>query len=144
VSPAFLVEHIFPYENSLAYFIQQHEIPALYHNCGFAANHLQVYDQLAHKMWGYLAPAPHGDVVLDDVLERVPNSLILWGHIDQIDFLRKASPVEIEKRVKYICEKMKPRGNYILGTTDYLEINTPRENIEALVEAGHKYGAYDD
>lgn len=143
VSPEFLVEHILPYENRLAEFIQGYGIPALYHNCGFAANHLQIYDQLTHKMWGYLAPAPHGDVVLEEVLDTVPQSLILWGHIDQIDYLRKATPAEIEGRVKYICELMKPRGNYILGTTDYLEIDTPRENIRALVEAGHKYGRFD-
>ncbi len=77
------------------------------------------------------------------MLEKVPESLILWGHIDQIDFLREATPAEIDEQVKFICETMKPRGNYILGTTDYLEINIPKENIHALVEAGHKYGTFD-
>ena len=36
----------------------------------------------------------------------------------------------------------KERGNFILGTSDYLEINTPPENLRAFVEAGHKYGRY--
>ncbi|RKY04031.1 MAG: hypothetical protein DRP56_10615 [Planctomycetota bacterium] len=142
VSPDYLVEHILPYENKLADFAQNQGVLTLYHNCGHAKNHLDVYGQLHHRAWGYLAPAPHGDVVLDDVIKKVPKEMILWGHVDQIDFLRQASPEEIQQRVKYICEKMKPRGNFILGTTDYLEVNTPPENLHALVEAGHKYGRY--
>jgi uroporphyrinogen-III decarboxylase len=144
VSADFLLEHILPYENRLADFFQEKRIPVLYHNCGYAAEHLHIYDQLHHKLWGYLAPPPHGDVHLDDVLEKVPDDLILWGHVDQIDFLRQASPQQITDRVKYICQKMRPRGNYILGTTDYLETETPPENIRAFVEAGHKYGKYDE
>lgn len=142
VSPEFLVEHILPYENKLADFAQTQGVVTLYHNCGFAANHLGIYNQLHHRMWGYLAPKPHGDVVLEDVIRKVPREMILWGHIDQIDFLRQATPRQIEERVKYCCETMKPRGNYILGTTDYLEVNTPPENIRALVDAGLKYGQY--
>ena len=65
VSPDYLVEHILPYENRLVDFIQKQGVLALYHNCGHAKNHLDVYNQLHHKAWGYLAPQPHGDVVLD-------------------------------------------------------------------------------
>lgn len=144
VSPNFLVEHILPYENRLADFIQDQGVACLYHNCGHAAKHLDVYDKLHHKLWGYLAPKPHGDVILEEAIAKVPKEMILWGHVDQIDFLRQATPAQIEERVKYICETIKPRGNYILGTTDYLEINTPPENIRAFVEAGLKYGSYEN
>jgi uroporphyrinogen-III decarboxylase len=143
VSSDFLVEHILPYENRIADFALERGIPSLYHNCGYAANHLDVYDQLHHKLWGYMAPIPHGDTVLEDAIEKLPRDMILWGHVDQIDFLRKSTPSEIRERVKYICETIKPRGNYILGTTDYLEIETPPENIKALVEAGREFGSYD-
>ena len=127
VSPTMLVDEIMPYENELADFIQEKGIPCLYHNCGYAKNHLGVYHKLHHKVWGYLAPKPHGDTVLEEAIEKLPREMILWGHVDQIDFLRKATPAEIDARVKYCCETMKPRGNYILGTTDYLEVGTPEE-----------------
>jgi len=143
VSPSFLVEHVLPYDNRLADMIQKKGNIALYHNCGYAANHLCVYDKLHHRAWGYLAPKPHGDTDLDEAIRILPKNMILWGHVDQIDFLRKATPKEIDQRVKWICEKMKPRGNYILGTTDYLETETPVENIRAFVEAGHKHGRYE-
>lgn len=143
VSPGFLVEHILPYENELADFLQDQGTAALYHNCGYAAHHLGAYNKLKHRLWGYLAPAPHGDVELKDAVAKVPPELILWGHVDQIEFLRQATPAAIDERVKYICEVMKPRGNYILGTTDYLETETPPENIRAFVNAGLRYGSYD-
>ena len=142
VSPAFLVENILPYENRLADVVQKNDAVALYHNCGMAKNHLDVYDQLHYKVWGYVAPPPHGDCILEEVIEKVPKDMILWGHVDQIDFLVEATPEEIDARIKYICETIKPRGNFILGTTDYLSLNTPPENIRAFVDAGRKYGEY--
>ena len=75
-------------------------------------------------------------------MKRLPESTILWGNIDQIEFLRKSSPVEVERRVREVIETVKPRGNFILGTSDYLETNTPYDNIQALVDAGREYGAY--
>ena len=37
---------------------------------------------------------------------------------------------------------MKPGGGYILSTVDYLSEDTPLENVQALVDAGMKYGRY--
>ena len=144
VKADFLVEHILPYENRLADFIQNQGVPCLYHNCGPALVHLDIYDQLHHKIWGYVAPPPYGDTPMSEAVKRVPKDMILWGGIDQIDFLRQATPEQVEQHIKEVIEIVKPRGNYILGTTDYLETNTPYENIEAFVLAGHKYGRYDN
>ena len=144
VGADFWAEHMLPYENRLADYFQDRGVAALFHQCGYAAGHLHVYPRLHHRAWGYLAPAPHGDVVLEEAIAKLPRTMILWGHLDQIDFLRKATPLEVERRVRQILETVKPRGNFILGTTDYLEVNTPPDNIRALVDAAHKYGRYDD
>ena len=144
VSAKMWEEKILPYENRFVDFIQDQGVAGLLHNCGYAAGHLDVYPQLHHRGWGYLAPPPYGDVILEEAVKKLPQSMILWGNVDQIDFLRQASPEEVEERVRQVIETVKPRGNFILGTTDYLEVNTPAENIRAFVEAGHKYGRYED
>ncbi len=142
VSAKFWVENMLPYENVFADYVQSRGAVAQLHNCGYAAGHLDVYPQLHHRAWGYLAPPPHGDTDLEVAIRKLPRDMILWGHVDQIDFLRQATPAQIDERVRHIMELVKPRGNYILGTTDYLEVNTPPENLRAFVEAGVKYGHY--
>ena len=123
-------------------FVQAQGVLGSLHNCGYARRHLDVYPQLHHRGWGYLAPPPHGDVVLEEALEKLPPDMILWGNLDQIDFLRQASPNDVEERVRQVIETVKPRGNFILGTSDYLEVDTPYENLRAFADAGHKYGRY--
>jgi uroporphyrinogen-III decarboxylase len=143
VSPKDWAELFLPYENRLADFVQQRGVLPMMHQCGHAANHLKVYHKLHHKMWGYLAPPPHGDTILAEAVRILPKELILWGGVDQIDFLRQATPREIDARVQEVIQTVKSRGNFILGTTDYLETHTPRENLQAFADAGRKYGAYD-
>jgi uroporphyrinogen-III decarboxylase len=143
VSADFWVKNMLPYENRFVDFIQDQGVVGLFHNCGYAAGHLDVYPQLHHRVWAYMTPPPYGDVILEEAVEKLPQSMILGpANVDQIDFLRQASPEEVEERVRQVIETVKPRGNFILGTSDYLEVNTPYENIRAFVDAGHKYGRY--
>lgn len=142
VSPELYADVFIPYENRLADLVQSQGVHAMLHNCGYAANHLDVYRQLHHRAWGYLTPPPYGDVVIADAVKKLPENMILWGNIDQIDFLRTSSQLEIERTVREVIETVKLRGGFVLGTSDYLETNTPYDNIQALVDAGRKYGAY--
>ena len=142
VSAEQLETFMLPYENRLADFAQKQGVPCLYHNCGYALQHIDIYHKLSHKLWGYVAPPPHGDVPMIEAVKRCPKDMILWGGIDQIDFLRQAKPAEVTEKVRELLALTMPRGNYILGTTDYLETHTPHENLRAMVEAGHKYGQF--
>ena len=142
VSARMWENEILPYENRFVDFVQDQGAAGLLHNCGHAAGHLDIYPQLHHRGWGYLTPPPYGDVFLEEAVEKLPQTMILWGNLDQIDFLRQATPREVDERVRQVIETVKPRGNFLLGTTDYLEVDTPAVNIHALVEAGHRYGRY--
>jgi uroporphyrinogen-III decarboxylase len=142
VSAEMWKERILPYENRFVDFIQDQGTAGLLHNCGPASGHLDAYRKLHHQGWGYLTPPPYGDVILEEAVEKLPQTMILWGNIDQVDFLRQASPEEVDEWVRQVMDTVKSRGNFILGTTDHLEVDTPAENIHALVEAGHRYGRY--
>jgi hypothetical protein len=39
-------------------------------------------------------------------------------------------------------EKVKPRGNWILSTTDFPLDGVPYGNIDAFAEAGREFGVY--
>ena len=68
--------------------------------------------------------------------------MVLIGNIDQVDFMVKASPEEVRSRVKEVLDKVKPRGNFILSSTDWFFDNTPDENLRAFAEAGKEFGVY--
>ena len=84
----------------------------------------------------------HADVIVEEALEVLRPSLTLRGNIDQITFMCQATPREVEEKVRDLLTLVKPRGNWILSTTDFFFDGTPYENIHAFAEAGRKYGQY--
>jgi hypothetical protein len=61
-------------------------------------------------------------------MEGIP----LMGGIDQIEFLRKATPAEVQQRVCQMVRMVAEHGRFILGTSDYVNENTPVENLRAM------------
>jgi uroporphyrinogen decarboxylase len=81
-------------------------------------------------------------VVLDDALRIIRPGMALRGNIDQVEFLRKATPGEVRERVRALMEKVKPRGNWILSTSDFFFDGNSYENIHAFAQAGRDFGRY--
>jgi uroporphyrinogen-III decarboxylase len=142
VGPKIFYKYIFENENRLVKAI--HELGALviYHNCGDAARIMRSYNDLDIDCWGYLTPPPFADVDLDEALAVLRPTLTLRGNIDQIEFLMKATPEQVKEKVRELLLKVKPRGNWILSTTDFFFDGTPYENIRAFSDAGHEFGWY--
>ena len=61
-----------------------------------------------------MTPPPYGDVDLDKALKIMNKKVVLLGNIDQIDFLKKATPAQIKEKVKEVLDKAKKRGNFRL------------------------------
>jgi len=114
----------------------------IYHNCGDADSIMHIYNEMGMNAWGYLTPPPHGDVDLDKALKIMNKDMVLIGNIDQIDFMVKAHPEEVRARVKEVLDKVKPRGNFILSSTDWFFDDTPDENLKAFARAGKEFGSY--
>ena len=68
--------------------------------------------------------------------------ICLLGNLDQVDFLKTATPAEVDARTRETLRLGKPGGRYIFSTSDYLEIGTPRENVVAMIEAARDEGRY--
>jgi hypothetical protein len=142
VGPKYFEQFVLDYENRLARAIRDAGAFTVYHNCGDAAKIMHLYNQLDIDVWGYLTPPPFGDVDLDEALRVIRPDLVLRGNVDQVEFLVKASPQDIRARVREVMEKVKPRGNWILSTTDFFLDGAPYVNIDAFAEAGREFGCY--
>lgn len=142
VGPKTFQKYIFEYENRLVRAIHEMGALVIYHNCGDAAKIMKYYNDLEIDCWGYLTPPPYADVDLDEALRVLRPTLALRGNIDQVEFLMKATPRQVKEKVREVLEKVKPRGNWILSTTDFFFDGTPVENIIALAEAGLEFGYY--
>jgi uroporphyrinogen-III decarboxylase len=142
VGPKTFQKYIFENENRLVKAIHAMGALVIYHNCGDAAKIMRFYNDLEIDCWGYLTPPPYADVILEEALAVLRPTLTLRGNIDQIDFLMKATPDQVKEKVRHVLTTVKPRGNWILSTTDFFFDGTPYENIQALADAGREYGWY--
>jgi uroporphyrinogen-III decarboxylase len=140
VGPGFFEQYVLDYENSLAKGVHNAGAFTVYHNCGDAAKIMHLYNRMDIDVLGYLTPPPFGDVALDQALRVMRPDMVLRGNIDQVEFMNKATPGEVRDRVKEVLLKVKPRGNWILSTTDFFFDGTPYENIQAFAEAGREFG----
>ncbi len=141
--PHFAKTYVMEYEQRLIRAIRDTGTPVIFHNCGNAAKVMHLYNDLDINCWGYLTPPPMADVDLDEALRVMRHDMALRGNVDQVEFMRKATPQEVRERVRDLLLKVKPRGNWILSTTDFFFDDTPYENIRAFAEAGREFGHYE-
>lgn len=141
--PSMFREYIMPYEMRLIELIHQHGGKVIYHNCGDAKYLLPCYNEMGIDMYESLTAPPYGDTVLTHALEVMKPPMVLSGNLDQIHFLKTATPEEIRAEVKSVMEAVKKRGSFIFACSDYLCENTPEENLRAFAEAAFEYGVYE-
>lgn len=142
VGTAFFEEHILPYEKRLVDAISERGTHTVYHNCGKARVLQGCYVKMGLTAWETIAEDPQGDNTLRQAKENVGESLVLIGNIDQVNFLKTASPNQIRARVEEMMSIGKPGGKYIFAASDFLEAGTPVENIIAAIAAAKEFGLY--
>ena len=131
VGPEYFRRHVLEHEVRLMRAIHAFGGRAIYHNCGFGMLLLPVLRAIGMDVYESLTPPPFGDTLLEDAL-RIMEGIALMGGIDQIDFLRKATPEAIRRRVGEMLAIAAERGRFIVGTSDYINEHTPIENLRAI------------
>jgi uroporphyrinogen decarboxylase len=129
--PDYFRRYILEYETSLMQSLHNMGTRGIYHNCGRAALLLPVLREIGMDVYESLTAPPFGDTDLVKATE-IMHDVALMGGIDQIDFLRKATPAMVRDRVRQVAEIAARHGQFIIATSDYINENTPVENIHAL------------
>jgi uroporphyrinogen decarboxylase len=129
--PAYFRRYVLDYELQLMQSLHALGTRGIYHNCGRAALLLPILHEIGMDVYESLTAAPFGDTDLETAT-RVMHDVALMGGIDQIDFLRKATPAQVTDRVRQVAEIAARHARFIIGTSDYINENTPVENLHAL------------
>ena len=135
-------ECILPYESIALLPLLDAGKPSIYHNCGCARNLYPSYKKLGITCWETMAKAPLGDNTIEEAKSYFGDCLVLCGTLDQVSFLKSASPEEVYIATAEAVRFGKPGGRYIFAASDYLEANTPIENVRAMIAAVKAEGFY--
>jgi uroporphyrinogen-III decarboxylase len=143
VGADFFMEHVFPHEKRLIEAIHGMGAFTVYHNCGFARAFYPCYRELGMSVWETVSEPPQGDNDLAEAKRVMGDRVCLLGNLDQLRFLKTATPEEVAARTREIVRTGKPGGRYLFAASDFLERDTPRENVEAMLRAAEDEGRYD-
>jgi uroporphyrinogen-III decarboxylase len=133
--PDFFRQFVQPYEKRVIEAIHRAGKFSVYHNCGFAKSLYSNYRELGMSVWETVSEPPRGDNRLADAKAALGDKICLLGNLDQVDFLKRATPTEVAEKTREIIAIGKHGGRFIFSTSDYLEKNTPRENVVAMINA---------
>ena len=140
--PDFFRKFVQPYEKRLIDAIHAAGKFSVYHNCGFARSLYANYRDLGMTVWETVSEAPRGDNRFADAKAVLGDKICLLGNLDQVDFLKRATPREVAAKTREIVAIGKPGGRFIFSTSDYLEKTIPRENVVAMIAAAQEAGHY--
>jgi uroporphyrinogen decarboxylase len=70
------------------------------------------------------------------------NKVCISGNIDSFK-LAFSSREEVMQLVKTCISKTAPGGHFILSSSCEVTMNTPPENIDALIQAANEFGKYE-
>lgn len=141
-SPDYFREFVMPYERRVVEAIHDAGKFSVYHNCGSARNLYSNYREIGMTVWETVSEPPRGDNRLAEAKAVLGDRICLLGNLDQVEFLKHATPQQVAARAREIIEVGKTGGRFIFSTSDYLENDTPRENVVAMIAAAKEAGGY--
>jgi uroporphyrinogen decarboxylase len=135
-------QFILPYEKKYIDFIQEQGCPAVYHNCGEIMLLVNSYKKLGAKVIEPFSPVPLGDADLAQAVDVVKGDYTIIGGVDQVNVLQKGTVDDVIKATIETIENGKKNGPFIIQSADFLEYNTPDENVEAFVKTALEHANY--
>ncbi len=142
LSLTFFEDYVMPYEEKITQLVASRGKHTLYHNCGIATGLYPAYQNMHMTLFETLSPAPQGDNDLAKAKSFFGTGKVLAGNLDQIHFLKTATPDEVASATKRVVEIGKVDAHYLFACSDFLEKNTPTQNVKAMIEAAKEAGKY--
>lgn len=142
MSAEYFDQYVLPYERRCLDILRAAGKPTIYHNCGKAKELYPEYPKLGITVWETVASDPQGDSNMAEAKEYFGDRLILSGNLDQVHFLKTATPEEVEEAAREQMTIGKKDGHYIFACSDYLEVGTPLENVKAMLRGAKAAAEY--
>lgn len=137
----FFAEHVQPYETKLIDTVKSYGKHTLYHNCGVASALYPAYKEMQMSIFETLSTPPVGDNDLATAKAFFGDTLTLAGNLDQVTFLKTATVDEVRAMTESIMAVGKPGGHFIFAASDFLEKDTPLENVRAMIDTANRCSA---
>ena len=74
-------------------------------------------------------------VDLPTAAQRVPRDVVLIGNLDTVRVMIDQTPNQVYRATRDLMDAMAPYPNFIVSTACDLPMETPLENIHAMIEA---------
>ncbi len=140
ISPRHFQEFVTPYLKRMADHIHANGggLPAVLHICGNTRPNWQPMLAADWDIWSIDSPVDIGAAK-----EAAGHRVCLVGNVSTTTLL-KGTPEQVDAEAKEICGKaMGSACGFVLGSGCEVAIETPPENIDALINAARKYGRFD-
>lgn len=116
--------------------------PTIYHNCGEIMELVDSYKQLGSDVIEPFSPVPLGDADLAKAVDQIQGEYSIIGGVDQVNVLQKGTKDEVVEATLTLMEAGKKNGPFIAQSADFLEYNTPTENVELFVKTALENANY--
>lgn len=115
------------------------KLPWIYHSDG---NLMPVFDDLLTLGMNAVHPFEPGPMDIAQAKKDYGDRICIMGNIDLHYTLTLGNTEEVEAEVKQRIAEVGPGGGYILATSNGIAYYCKPENIIAMAETVHQYGAY--
>jgi uroporphyrinogen decarboxylase len=134
-------KHLRPRLQKVVDVAKEFGVPAMMHSCGSSSWAFDDFIEMGIGVVDTLQPeAKNMDPAY--LKKRYGAKLSFHGMISTAGPVAKGTVADVVKDVRQRLEVMMPGGGYALAPTHQLQDNSPTENVVAMYEAAHKYGAY--
>ena len=143
ISPELWAEMIKPHYARLCGWIHRHtKMKTFFHCCGSIPG---LIPHLIEAGVDILNPVQTSAAGMDPAVlkSRFGGRIVFWGGgCDTQSVLPSASPEEVREQVRERMRIFKPGGGYVFNQVHNIQANVPAQNIQAMLEAAHDFGAY--
>ncbi len=116
-------------------------LKVMHHTCGAVEPLIPKFIDAGLDILQSLQPRAKG-MDLEPLKQKYGRHLALHGSIDIQQTLPYGTPADVRREVEERMSAGKPGGGFIICTAHNLQRDVPIENIVALLEAYHEFGAY--
>lgn len=144
-SPPLIMKYVIPALKKWIKMAKESNVATMLHSCGKSRKLVDIL--VEHTDLDCINPleiAPMGDVDLKEVKATHGKNIALMGNLHTTNVMLYGSASEVYEASRKAINDAKEGGGFILSTGDQCPIDTPDENIFAMVQAAKDFGSYNE